>query len=57
MLRLMAAKNFEPLKENMFDFSSGATPASLDVYIIPALKMNSAFIHVRPKTGKKILKA
>lgn len=53
MLRLMAAKNFEPLKENMFDFSSGATPASLDVYIIPALKMNSAFIHVRPKTGRK----
>ena len=56
MLRLMAPKNFEPLKENIFDFSSGASSASLDVYIIPALKVNSASIQVRPKTDSKIRK-
>ena len=42
MLRPTAPKNPEPDKENGLDFSRGSTSVSVDVYMIPALKIVSA---------------
>ena len=47
MLRPTAPKKPVPLKENIFERSCWPTSPSLEVYIIPALKMNSATIEVK----------
>lgn len=48
MLRLMAPKNLDPLKENMFDFREASSV--VDAYIIPALKVDSGIKQVsQPK--------
>lgn len=47
-LRPTAPKNPVPLKENIFDLISWPSSPSLVMYIIPALKMTSVAIEVKP---------
>lgn len=55
MLRPTAPKNPVPVKENIFDFICGPSSSSLEVYMIPALKKNSATSEIKPwiQTPKK----
>jgi hypothetical protein len=47
MLRPTAPKNPVPVKENIFERNCWPSSPSLEVYIIPALKMNPATIEVK----------
>lgn len=46
-LRLTAPKNPVPVKENILDLNCWLISPSVEVYIIPALEMNSAMIEVK----------